>query len=140
MEFTVASPAVYNGIPPRHQHLWCLVRLVSIIILLLNQHTLVKSPPVQFVLQKYFLALAMSSHIRKFESKTEQAANAHKLTTPTTFAIMSESLSCLEAINSRSRSVTKRSSEIADLGVSKRQQRKTSPNKLWDKKVLEEED
>ena len=24
MEFTVASPAVYNGIPPRHQHLWCL--------------------------------------------------------------------------------------------------------------------
>ena len=25
MEFTVASPAVYYGIPPRHQHLWCLV-------------------------------------------------------------------------------------------------------------------
>ena len=77
-------------------------------------------------------------HIRKFESKAEQAANAHKLTTPTTFAIMAESLSCLEAIKSRSRSVTKRSSEIADLGVSKRQQRKTSPNKLWDIEVLDE--
>ena len=30
MEFTVASPAVYYGIPPRHQHLWCLVARVRI--------------------------------------------------------------------------------------------------------------
>ena len=88
------------------------------------------------ILSSVYKLIMVDCHIRKFESKTEQAANAHKLTTPTTFAIMSECLS----INSRSRSVTKRSSEIADLGVSKRQQRKTCPNKLWDIEVLEEED